>query len=78
MPATISRDALLDAVPRLRETASELLVEIRLDLVGKGELQVWTAGVTACARDGVLTLRVPKAHRPGTALEGFHPEVPPI
>jgi len=78
MPATIFRDALLDAVPRLRETSSDLLVEIRLALAREGELQVDTAAVTACARDGVLTLRVPKAHRPGTALEGFHPEVPPI
>ncbi len=78
MPATISRDALVDAAPRLRETPSELLVEIRLALAGEGELQVDTAGVTACARDGVLTLRVPKAHRTRTALVGFHPEVPPI
>lgn len=78
MPTTIFRDALLDDVSRLRETSSELLVEIELDLAVGGELQVDTAGVTACARDGVLTLRVPKAHPTGTALEGFHPEVPPI
>ncbi len=78
MPATMFRDALLDAVPHLRETSSELLVEIRLALAGEGDLQVDTAGVTACTRDGVLTLRVPKAHPTGTALEGFHPEVPPI
>ena len=78
MPATISRDALLDAVPRLRETSSELLIEIRLGLVGDRELQVDTARVTACARDGVLTLRVPKAHRIRAVLDGFHPDVPPI
>ena len=78
MPATMVRDALADATPRLRETPSELLVEIRLALPGDGELRVDTAGVTACARDGVLTLRVPKAQRTRTALEGFHPEVPPI
>ena len=78
MPATTVRDALLDAVPRLRETSSDLLVEIRLALPSEGELQVDTVGVTACARDGVLTLRVPKAHPTGAALEGFHPEVPPI
>ena len=73
MPATIFRDALLDAVPRLRETSSELLVEIELDLAVGGELQVDTAGVTACARDGVLTLCVPKAHPTGSSARGVPP-----
>lgn len=78
MPATTSRDALLGPVARVREAPSELLVEIELDLAVGGELQVDTAAVTACVRDGVLTLRVPKAHPTGAALDGFHPEVPPI
>lgn len=78
MPATIIRDALLDPVPRVHEAQSELLVELELDLVAGGALQVDPAAVTACVRDGVLTLRVPKAHTTRAAIEGFHPEVPPI
>ncbi len=71
-------DRLLRPAVTVRETALEVVLELALELERGGELQVEPARAAAHVKDGVLTLHIPKTHPVGAALEGFHPEVPPI
>lgn len=71
-------DRLLRPAVTVHETALEVVLELALELERGGELQVEPARAAAHVKDGVLTLHIPKTHPIGAALEGFHPEVPPI